>query len=566
MRFISRRVVYPVPPLCSRRRCATRATSIPSHTLRSTQPRAEFLDVDPAIVRLLELARRRPLDDATRARVASRLARELIGDPTAAARRSDLADEADLLARKAGDDSALADALDARMHSNWGPASADLRLALAGEIIELARSSRDPTSERRGLFWRFATLMELRRVDDAEAALADYARAGAVAVDAEAAAVVVARQSMLAAMRGRFDDARALAREFSDLGHRAGIADADRLFQSLLATVAIEQGVQPDGSSDDLLGYARRQPGHLFGATAAFILALEGRTLEADAELERSLPQVLSGSGPRTLKAMAELAIVSVATGNDRAAALLFEAMLPYRNLLVVAGGANMAAGPVSRYLGLLALHGGAVDDAIDFLEDAVTFEEAAGALSGLANTLVVLAHAHDKRSTAADRQRADALRKRSSTLVEQLGIKSLLVDRVIGRIDEWSLLADGDDWLLDAGDEHLRLRDGRGVRYLRALLAAPGREIAALDLVAGGAGLVASRETSRCSMHLRSPATAIASNCSKPNSTPPTAPATRPEPFEPSRSATHSSPNCSGRPDSADASGRRRTSRNGPG
>ena len=51
----------------------------------------------------------------------------------------------------------------------------------------------------------------------------------------------------------------------------------------------------------------------------------------------------------------------------------------------------------------------------------------------------------------------------------------------------------DGSDWLLEAGRERARLRDGRGLRYLRALLAAPGRDIAALDLVAGGAGLRAS-------------------------------------------------------------------------
>ena len=44
----------------------------------------EFLDVDATLVRLLELARTRPLDAAVRARITSRLARELIGDPTAA--------------------------------------------------------------------------------------------------------------------------------------------------------------------------------------------------------------------------------------------------------------------------------------------------------------------------------------------------------------------------------------------------------------------------------------------------------------------------------------------------
>jgi len=46
---------------------------------------------------------------------------------------------------------------------------------------------------------------------------------------------------------------------------------------------------------------------------------------------------------------------------------------------------------------------------------------------------------------------------------------------------------------VLEAGDERARLRDGRGLHYLRALLAAPGRDIRALDLVAGGAGLAAS-------------------------------------------------------------------------
>lgn len=55
---------------------------------------------------------------------------------------------------------------------------------------------------------------------------------------------------------------------------------------------------------------------------------------------------------------------------------------------------------------------------------------------------------------------------------------------------DEWTLRRDGPDWLLEAGAEHARLRDSRGVGYLRALLAVPGREITALDLVAGGAGL----------------------------------------------------------------------------
>ena len=55
---------------------------------------------------------------------------------------------------------------------------------------------------------------------------------------------------------------------------------------------------------------------------------------------------------------------------------------------------------------------------------------------------------------------------------------------------DRWRLRRDGGDWLLEAGAEHARLRDGRGLHYLRALLAAPGHDIPALDLAAGGAGV----------------------------------------------------------------------------
>jgi len=61
----------------------------------------------------------------------------------------------------------------------------------------------------------------------------------------------------------------------------------------------------------------------------------------------------------------------------------------------------------------------------------------------------------------------------------------------VAGQEGSWALVRDGDDWLLQAGPEQARLRDSRGLHYLRTLLAAPGQEIAALDLAAGGTGLL---------------------------------------------------------------------------
>jgi hypothetical protein len=68
----------------------------------------------------------------------------------------------------------------------------------------------------------------------------------------------------------------------------------------------------------------------------------------------------------------------------------------------------------------------------------------------------------------------------------------SALLARIAPPADEWRLTRDGDDWLLSAGTEQVRLRDSRGISYLRALLASPGRDVSALELAGGGASLAA--------------------------------------------------------------------------
>jgi hypothetical protein len=90
----------------------------------------------------------------------------------------------------------------------------------------------------------------------------------------------------------------------------------------------------------------------------------------------------------------------------------------------------------------------------------------------------------------AAERTGAES-RHRARMIAERLGL-TLLLERLVPAPGEWTLGRDGDDWVLAAGGEQARLRDGRGLHYLRALLAAPGRDIPALDLAAGGAGLAA--------------------------------------------------------------------------
>src|SRR5262249_56412161 len=75
---------------------------------------------------------------------------------------------------------------------------------------------------------------------------------------------------------------------------------------------------------DALLTRARGRPGHLYEALAARLLAMLGREAEASAELQRLLPRALASAGPRWLGAIADLAVVAVATHHASAVAQLY--------------------------------------------------------------------------------------------------------------------------------------------------------------------------------------------------------------------------------------------------
>ncbi|NMO54054.1 ATP-binding protein [Actinoplanes sp. TBRC 11911] len=459
----------------------------------TTPSRSEFLILDVALIRLLESAAARPLPGATRARVLARLARELLGDQSAAARRRALADEALALARHTGDSGTIAEVLDARLHALWDPAAAEERLATASEIVERAREAGNATVERRGLFWRFVALAELGDLDAAEAALTAYARAGELDGDAEAGVVTLARQAMLAMIRGRFDLTEALTEEVVVAGHDAGLADTDRLSFTLRGWLAILRG-DAGSEATRLQRFARRLPGQFFEATAARTLAESGRDAEALLELDRLLPSVLAGTGPRWIGAVADLALVASHGGDAASVRALYDALVPYRGRLVVWGGANMITGPVDDYLGRLSRRLGEVAggarhfaQAMEHFDNAVAQEERLGTLPWLAATLKIRGRDGDEERAA---KLAARLYPEKSDDSWTSGHEASDAEGSAPAGAEWRLERDGDDWRLAAGPETARLNDVRGLHYLRTLLASPGREIAALDLVAGGAGL----------------------------------------------------------------------------
>ncbi len=297
-----------------------------------------FLTVDTGLVSLTETALQRAADDRTRARLLARLAHGLLGDASAAGRRRSLVQDAVVLARRSADPAVLAEVLDARLHALWDPEGAGDRLETAAEIIELARASADLARERRGLFWRFVALMELGRVAEAEIALAAFEREARAAGDAQALVMVTARHAVLAALRGRFGEAHELIEQVSQEGQKVGLADTRSLVGTMRGVIAGLRGDATSSQADvQVLRQAfRRVPGHLSEATIARVLLAAGDAAQAALELERALPLVLAGSGPRWLGAAADLATVAAATGNTAAAAALYAALAGYRGRLVV--------------------------------------------------------------------------------------------------------------------------------------------------------------------------------------------------------------------------------------
>jgi tetratricopeptide (TPR) repeat protein len=156
---------------------------------------------------------------------------------------------------------------------------------------------------------------------------------------------------------------------------------------------------------------------------------------------------------------------LAAAVGDRRRCLALYEQLLPMAEEFAVVGAAVLTTGPVALQLGLLAAALGRLDDAMAHLDDAARRCDRLGA--------PVLA-------TRSRAERARVLAAADRPAAERRG-----------RDDGNVFRRDGDVWTVGFGGRTVRLRDAKGLRDLAVLLAAPGREVAAADLVTGGAQAV---------------------------------------------------------------------------
>src|SRR6266508_4379650 len=120
---------------------------------------------------------------------------------------SDAAVEA---ARQLGDPTLLAEVLSAGLYVLWAPDTAEERLATSTQIIELAVQTGDVRRELDGRMWRLISLLEFGRVAEAEMELGRYEQVAERVGQPEFLFFARSRRSTLAALPGRFEEARAL--------------------------------------------------------------------------------------------------------------------------------------------------------------------------------------------------------------------------------------------------------------------------------------------------------------------------------------------------------------------
>lgn len=162
-------------------------------------------------------------------------------------------------------------------------------------------------------------------------------------------------------------------------------------------------------------------------------LADAGRGEEMRAEFERLAAHDFDDIPPdgQWLTAITRIADACAHLGDAERAAILYEKLLPFAGLAVIAGRAASVSGPVALYLGQLALTMGRAADAVEHLEQALGMATRMGDRPFAAEAMLSLAAALLDRGEAGDRARALQLLGRCLEAGQEMGMR-VVIERAL--------------------------------------------------------------------------------------------------------------------------------------
>lgn len=445
-----------------------------------------------------------PHEHELRALLLSRLSITLAfeGQPE---RQRELAAGAVEEARRSGETAALVTALAGWCDAHGAPEHAERRLATADEMISLAAAARDVELELLGLRFRIVALFELGRRGDLERAVQRFAELADELRQPGVSFYVPLFTAALALADGRIDDAQRLNAEAAEAGAHAQSDNADILTTSQRFALALETGRAAE--VEPMLRAVVEERPEISGPQAALALVAAhlGKAASARARLDHLLAGDLAAFpvDSEWLSTLATLAETATRARHVEAARALLPRLLAHGDVFAVDGIGASVFGTASYFAGRLGTLAG--DDALGekLLRSARDRCRRFCAPLLVAKATWALADACAARAPGESAE----LRGEALSILDELGL---------GPVHLWpppgprtpataargdgppapatpapaaAFRADGDVWTLRWRAEEAHLRDTKGLRYLRELLARPGREVHVLDLAAPDAG-----------------------------------------------------------------------------
>jgi hypothetical protein len=380
------------------------------------------------------------------------------------------------IARHDGDDDVLGFSLWTQHDQLWGMGHAAERLALTDELATIARRTGDVEMEQYAVSLGWVAKLELSDPGYYErflafvALVADSPKTGL----GEASYV---DKNVIATLQGRFTEAAEYL--------RAGQENEKPVYFDFVDVHLEWAMAMLQGRFDELSDIRARAmhrnhplPVLLEGITAA-ARGDVATALRCLAEQEASRDPVPSAYEPLLTRLRLQVAMVT--RDADRCAAL-HEQLAPHAGTWLVSIYGCDVGGPVSLWLGHLALACGDAAAAVPYFEAARDAADLLGARPWAVEAKAGLAAALTETGAPAGELRASVAREAAA-----LGMRHLAAD--VEPLPHNEFRFTGETWSLSMGGVTVHVPDSKGLRDLHVLLRAPGKEIPAARLLnpAGG-------------------------------------------------------------------------------
>jgi hypothetical protein len=385
---------------------------------------------------------------------------------------------------------ARAEALSLAHHCLLGPGHGAQRRELAVELVRESFSTSRRSDLLMGLLWQTVDLF-LDADPHAERRLGELRNLLARQEHLAVGFVVSAIEVMLAIRAGRLEDAETMSIACARRGVTAGDIDAEGWHRAQILTIRWYQGRLAELLP--VLEELAHSPAlsavdNAFLAALAVSAAAAGDRRKAASALAALCGNDLAGL-PRSSSWLAMMnGVVEAAYLLEDAvtSARAYELLTPFAHLPMVGSLGVTCFGSLHHALGVASLTCGDTDRAVEHLSAAVRQNLALAHWPAVVTSRQRLAQALALRGRPRDV--AAAQRELAAAADEARALDIAIPADVIGESPGKTVACarQGHSWRIDVGDRSVLVRHSIGMFHLAVLIANPGQEIRAVDLVAG--------------------------------------------------------------------------------